>query len=815
MTDPITIEGIELSGFRAFLEPQTISLRNRKQASVAIFGRNGTGKSSLVDSLEYYFSEKGTLNILGKKKTDSQAGPTAIRHLEADKANANTYVRVWFKQGADEFGDLHRFPAPPTKAAKRVLGHTKVPFIIRENDLNRFVLATRPNERYNELAGWLRMETLLKIQDNLKALRGRIKKESERSDGTAERLKDLEECTDGKILEWREPEILDWLNNNVLVGLGIKSRLEALSEEDPAFQELRDLAEAEQKQTGLEDLRGLLATIDGLHARPATRQEPAGKIAAFEAAALDYDTAAAREERIRSDTKEAVFNEVWRSAKILLEGRNDLDRCPVCEMEFSSSPHGSRDSVRASLGDNLSKLEEYAGAEKERDDTKVRLDDARADLETGVVKFLAQAGSAHPHGEVGAYGESLKAWNAGKGVPDSTSALDALAGLHSSVEGKIGRIGQHDECAFGDALGKVQKLLGIKAKLDLISRTKEEMGAVYGRATEQSNEFNRTITEYIQGRIGSLTGEMNAIYKDIRGTEDVPGIRIALGKEGGVEQRTAQLFIDLEGHKGLPPSGFQSQSQINTLALAFRLAAVHMFNDAKIIILDDIVSSYDEEHRSNIAAVLDEYFKDFQIILSTHEQTFFDSLRSKADKNHWQFKEIQYLKPGYGPIFDDHKTDIEKIREKHERNETAGNEMRKLVEERLFDICKDFQTQIKMRDGNRYDMEELKVSLNNFLNKKKLALPKNPHGESTLEILGKLPALNRGSHYRHGQSSSVGDEKHDLKIIEYFLELFACQKCGRDRFVRKNGMPICRHKKCGAEFSFQHSNDAATARQMQ
>ena len=120
MTDPITIEGIELSGFRAFLEPQTISLRNRKQASVAIFGRNGTGKSSLVDSLEYYFSEKGTLNILGKKKTDSQAGPTAIRHLEADKANANTYVRVWFKQGADEFDDLHRFTAPPTKAAKRV-----------------------------------------------------------------------------------------------------------------------------------------------------------------------------------------------------------------------------------------------------------------------------------------------------------------------------------------------------------------------------------------------------------------------------------------------------------------------------------------------------------------------------------------------------------------------------------------------------------------------------------------------------------------------------------------------------------------------
>ena len=194
MTDPITIERIELAGFRAFLAPQTISLHNRKQVSVAIFGRNGTGKSSLVDSLEYYFSEKGTLNILGKKKTESQAGPMAIRHLEAKKANVNTYVRIWFKQGANEFGDLHPFPAPLTKAAERVLRHTKVPFIIRENDLNRFVLATKPNERYTELAGWLKMEALLKIQDNLKALRRRIKEESERSDDTSERLKDLEEC---------------------------------------------------------------------------------------------------------------------------------------------------------------------------------------------------------------------------------------------------------------------------------------------------------------------------------------------------------------------------------------------------------------------------------------------------------------------------------------------------------------------------------------------------------------------------------------------------------------------------------------------
>ena len=139
--------------------------------------------------------------------------------------------------------------------------------------------------------------------------------------------------------------------------------------------------------------------------------------------------------------------------------------------------------------------------------------------------------------------------------------------------------------------------------------------------------------------------------------------------------------------------------------------------------------------------------------------------------------------------------------------------MRRLVEKRLYEICADFQTQIKIRRNGRYEMEELKASLNNFLNKKNLAVPKNPHGESILEILGKTSTLNRGSHYRHGQSSSVGDERHDLKIIEYFLGLFTCPKCGRDRFMRNNDVPACRHKKCGAEFSFQRSNGAAAVGQ--
>ena len=65
MIQPITVDSLELRGFRAYLQPQTFNFRpNKKPLSMAVFAPNGVGKSSLVDSFEYYFSEEPTLERL-------------------------------------------------------------------------------------------------------------------------------------------------------------------------------------------------------------------------------------------------------------------------------------------------------------------------------------------------------------------------------------------------------------------------------------------------------------------------------------------------------------------------------------------------------------------------------------------------------------------------------------------------------------------------------------------------------------------------------------------------------------------------------
>lgn len=59
MADPTLFHSLTLEGFRAYLQPKTFDLS--KKPCLAIFAPNGLGKSSVIDALEFLFSEHGTL----------------------------------------------------------------------------------------------------------------------------------------------------------------------------------------------------------------------------------------------------------------------------------------------------------------------------------------------------------------------------------------------------------------------------------------------------------------------------------------------------------------------------------------------------------------------------------------------------------------------------------------------------------------------------------------------------------------------------------------------------------------------------------
>lgn len=830
MAMPITIERLKLQGFRAFLQPQIVTIcRGKISLSLAIFAPNAKGKSSLVDAFEYYFSEEATLARLGKRSAQTCAGPLAMEHVEAEKDGVTPAVHFWFRQDKDKFDEarLVSTTAPPLpKAAKRLLSCTKVPFIIRGYELRGFVEDTTPESRYKEIASWFALDPLLTIQRNLRLLRRQIKQKIESETKANERLRDLKRTTKDQISAWNETKVCAWLNTNSLAHLDKTLILAALTDADSGYQELVKREVAENVQIGLAALKRLVTGMETLFKAPeSVGEDPSGTMVAFEKAVSIHAEAVSSEARERSKTSQAVFNEVWASAKTLFGNKDaDIDVCPVCDTDFASSPHGSREKIHAKLDTKLEDLVEYRNAESELRKATEALDEAvrvlKAGLETSTTNLL-DAGFEEKARCVVTYQKKVDTWKVGDEAPDSTKAVQELNALLESITTKIDYIlKEKGEHTYANALKIVNDLIQIKSDLERIRRTKAELQLLYEELNKQALAINKAIVAHTQNLIGQLQVNVNTLYKDIQGEDaNAPSIRFELPAEDDTNQQRVQLVIDFaETRKSVVPSGYLSDSQIHTLALALRLSVIRRFNaSVPIIVLDDVVTSYDADHRKNIAAMLAKHFRDFQIILVTHDEQFFNLLQDHLSPSAWVFRRITKIEPKFGPSFHDHRTPDASIQAKLNADESANAEIRQSEEEWLLDICRGFGVKVVIRPMDRpyqFERGELADALASFLKGVGILPPEVPGISNTfLSSLQKGVIENFASHFSDNpyKIGSIGDEKARWIEFQNFRNQFVCPGCGKRRFKRPPSLkkPVC--ASCEMPFAFPISKGASGA----
>ena len=106
---------------------------------------------------------------------------------------------------------------------------------------------------------------------------------------------------------------------------------------------------------------------------------------------------------------------------------------------------------------------------------------------------------------------------------------------------------------------------------------------------------------------------MQKIYKKIHPGEAVPNVYIRLN----TDEKTLSIRVNFHSsERVVPPGGYLSEAQINTLGLALFLSSVRLFNkEFPFVFLDDIVSSYDADSRARIVDVLAEDMNEFQIFV--------------------------------------------------------------------------------------------------------------------------------------------------------------------------------------------------------
>jgi len=298
------------------------------------------------------------------------------------------------------------------------------------------------------------------------------------------------------------------------------------------------------------------------------------------------------------------------------------------------------------------------------------------------------------------------------------------------------------------------------------------------------SDFIRRQEEAINVFLNRFSQDINEFYCIMNPTEKVQNIKLVPIKDRTTDDLLGiTIEYDFFDTTTTQPIAYLSESHINCLGLAFFLASVKAFNKRNsFFILDDVVSSYDRSHRTRFAKLLiDKFTDDFQIILLTHEQEFFELISSTIKSKGWLLHEIGWNKDDGSFLKTaqiDYKSQIEEKIKKRDKDE-LGNLIRKYLERQLKNIAYNIESKVIFRFNNTNDKRmapELLDSIQSTLKKHS----KEICDKADISSFNGIPSFiaNTTSHDNKFQES-IEDLEVFWEETGKLIKIFYCNSCNR------------------------------------
>lgn len=825
--NPIRVRKIAIQGIKGVLKPIELSLgKSSNPCSLAIFAPNACGKSGIADALEYFFDEKGEVEHLGIKSDSETGGKAAIPHIHAKKSNIKPEINLTFHGG--QFSNTARIIREVKTGTKdsvppeivNIIDSARAVRILRQHDLRRFVVDYEPSRKYEEMSRWVGLKILDTLREQVIKAQNDFSKKNYQ-EAIKERLVDISVKTGNKVTNYSEKNILSWINESLLVGIGIGKKLESLSDTNNLYEELDRIQAEEDKKLGVKVFQEFLEIV------PLVKDEH-GKIVSFEQFSFVekmkfLKSALDKLDEATTKAKAAIFKELWEIGLPLLEN-NELYMCPLCESKWENTQHKSQTTLIEVLRRNLDTLKSVSLAENEVSKTRKETIETLQNDKTLLLTISERSKSARLEFNQQIENSFKDILNnllsnvdaekckAAQDIPDDSSWIHILETMKAEIlncakKAEIEIQAEDKESPerkrFQNAKNTITEIIKSKGRYDELELLQNEYEKVGDALAKIATTIREEIKNQMQNVLELLKNDISYFYKKINRGRISPKIYIELPPD-----RTASLYLRISFYDlkdPVPPGGYLSESYINTLGIAVFLASVKNFNSSfPFIVLDDIVSSYDAEHRSYIVDVLAEDFEDYQIILTTHDHIFYRHLKQRLQDKNWRFKQIKGWKIEEGPLLDDEVTDereIENLFKDRTNYHRAGNAIRVFMEEWFDHICPELGVHTPhkrgMHDYNRTLFDFWIPFLNQVIS----------FGSDVKSWLEKQECYNRlKSHplinyYSHNQSNpyewgSMGDVEYVWENFKTFRALFKCSQCiGKLTYSFGDKRPYC--KKCG------------------
>lgn len=797
------IKSISIAGIRGIKDSISLLLNEK---SVLLYGDNGTGKSSISDAIEWFYTDKVT--HLSGSEIDLKDALRNSYQKDSDTASiAISYNRNVIDATKNLFSKRGKLTSELSNSSddfqKYYSDSQSENLLLRYQFLRDFIDQTK-GDKLKYLSDIIGYAEVTKTKDVLRKSFNSIKSEIKTQNFEAQ-INNEKQTLIAKIgaavsqennLFEKINEIIEPLKTGITIS-SIEDIDKVLNHiKKPAnTKQITELQFLENTNKALSTLKSEISFIDG-----------------------EYQKYFSEFNKIAEDVQsimQTFLAELLKSGETVISKKyHKEDNCPLClqeknleelkmdiqrrlkEVEESSKKKFAFDAAKKSVSniitERLKRLELVSHYTLLNEQENESIKNAISNLSTKLTEYQKTANEKVTSGNKLPTNDTLLLTEDDFKIQEQINSRFRV--IQTAIKNDRSTELYANISAAKDAFLKIKRIEKDKSKLE---HQKDSLELIY-------NEFVKRQKEGLESFINTFSSYINDFYQYMNPDEQFHEIRIVtIGEEDELNGITIEYKYNSTWVS--PPQKYFSESHLNCFGISFFLASVIAFNkENKFIVLDDVISSFDSTHRKRFADLLFEKFSDYQFILLTHELEWFSYVQQLAKKKGWTIGEIKWTE-AKGTHIEEKPSDLKEFIERELANssvETLGNPIRKYLESKLKDICLNLDVKVSFRLN---EVNEKRMP-DELLNELKSRI-KDKGGQ---DIKEKVPVIERvanssllGNLLSHDNpfNPKLGDLIAFWSDIKELETVFYCQvpNCKRPKVSMSNYDTVLKKIRCGCD----------------
>ncbi len=794
------IKKMEITGLRGIQDKLSLQMEGK---SILLYGENGSGKSSISDVLEWFYKDK--VSHLSSNEIDMKEALRNTNIAESDdstlaiqfnKAVLNAEKNLSYKKGklvSEQTNNSEPF-------LKYLVQSEGENLILRYQLLREFVDQPK-GDKLKILSDIIGYSNVTKVKEILKKAFNSIKSEikSQNFENQINTQKNTLKEKLGAIISQRKN--LFEIIGELIKGKNLEIEIKSFEDIDKVLTKLRattnnklaeEIAFLRKGKDLLENLQKEISLID-----------------------KEYDKYYSEFEIIANDVEsimQTFLGDLLKAGNLVLTKKyHKEETCPLClqpksneelkreiekrlkEIEGSAKKKASYDNSKSGFikiaTERINRIDVFLSEPLLEEKRYLFIQEACNNLKIKMNEYLTAGNEKVTSGNKIKKPTDLRLLDVDFVVSDTITK--SMAELEELIKNDNTTVLYSNISASQDAFRKIEKFEEGRV---LLEKQKNSLESIY-------NEFVKKQKEGLQDFIDTFSHEINEYYQYMNPGELFQEIKIV---PMGDEDELNGITIEYKYREKTvsPPQKYFSESHLNCFGIAFFLASVIAFNkENKFLILDDVISSFDTNHRKRFADLLFEKFADWQIILLTHEKEWFQYVKQLAKNKSWLISEIMWSDEKGTHIEENAGELIESIEKKIAMGEveSLGNQLRKYLEHILKVICHNLEVKVSFRfnDLNEKRMpDELLSGLKSKINK---CSPELKLKISFIDRVSNSSLLGNLLSHDNPFNPKIGDLKAFWNDIQEFEKLFLCSDpmCKKPKISIKNYDSVTKKIRCG------------------